>query len=57
MKLSISSTLDNENKLGDIFWCDGGPRADYALFGDAIAFDKNISNKRLRQIIRRHRWH
>lgn len=40
MKLSISSTLDNENRLGDIFWCDGGPRADYALFGDAIAFDK-----------------
>lgn len=33
-------TIENENRLGDIFLCDGGLRADYTLFGDAIAFDE-----------------
>ena len=32
-------TVGVDNKLGDLFWCDGGARADYALFGDVIAFD------------------
>ncbi|KAH9744991.1 protein FAR1-RELATED SEQUENCE [Citrus sinensis] len=32
-------TIDDEHKLGDIFWCDGGCRVDYAIFGDVIAFD------------------
>ncbi|ESR41773.1 hypothetical protein CICLE_v10013892mg, partial [Citrus x clementina] len=32
-------TIDDEHRLGDIFWCDGGCRADYAIFGDVIAFD------------------
>lgn len=32
-------TVGVDNRLGDLFWCDGGVRADYALFGDVIAFD------------------
>lgn len=32
-------TISVDNRLSDLFWCDGGSRADYALFGDVIAFD------------------
>lgn len=32
-------TIDQEHRLGDLFWCDGGARADYAVFGDVLAFD------------------
>ena len=32
-------TINEHNRLGDLFWCDGGARADYALFGDVLAFD------------------
>ncbi|XP_024042986.1 protein FAR1-RELATED SEQUENCE 5 [Citrus clementina] len=32
-------TVTENNRLGDLFWCDGGARADYAIFGDVIAFD------------------
>lgn len=32
-------TVTSSNRLGDLFWCDGGSCADYALFGDVIAFD------------------
>lgn len=32
-------TIDAKNRLGDVFWCDGGSQADYAIFGDVIAFD------------------
>ncbi len=32
-------TIDTSNRLADIFWCDGGSRSDYAIFGDTIAFD------------------
>lgn len=35
----FSYTVNEENKLGDLFWCDGGARADYAIFGDVVAFD------------------
>ncbi|KAH9744126.1 protein FAR1-RELATED SEQUENCE 5 [Citrus sinensis] len=32
-------TVNEDNRLGDLFWCDGGCRADYAVFGDVVAFD------------------
>lgn len=35
-------TIDNENRLGDIFWCDGSSRADYEHFGDAMLLMKHI---------------
>ncbi|KAH9803232.1 protein FAR1-RELATED SEQUENCE 5 [Citrus sinensis] len=32
-------TMTSSNRLGDLFWCDGGSCTYYALFGDVIAFD------------------
>lgn len=32
-------TVNEDNRLGDLFWCDGGARADYVVFGDILAFD------------------
>lgn len=32
-------TVNEDNKLGDLFLCDEGARADYAVFGDVLAFD------------------
>lgn len=32
-------TVNEDNRLGDLFLCDGGARADYAVFGDVLAFD------------------
>lgn len=48
-------TLDSHNRLADLYWCDGGSRADYLCFGDVIAFDStyrtNAYNKPLVLII------
>ncbi|KAK9232375.1 hypothetical protein WN943_022621 [Citrus x changshan-huyou] len=44
-------TLDSENRLSDIFWCDSGMRANFHYFGDVVTFDStyktNAYNKPL----------
>lgn len=32
-------TVDAEGRLEHLFWCDGGSRRDYLVFGDVLAFD------------------
>lgn len=42
-------TVTSSNRLGDLFWCDGGSCADYALFGDVIAFDATYGTNAYRK--------
>ncbi|XP_052291814.1 protein FAR1-RELATED SEQUENCE 5-like [Citrus sinensis] len=42
-------TITSSNRLGDLFWCDGGSCADYALFGDVIAFDATYKTNAYRK--------
>ena len=39
----------SSNRLGDLFWCDGESCADYALFGDVIAFDATYKTNAYRK--------
>ncbi|KAL7234795.1 hypothetical protein ACSBR1_018284 [Camellia fascicularis] len=31
--------VDEENRLNNLFWIDGGSRTDYLCFGDVLMFD------------------
>ncbi|KAH9685713.1 protein FAR1-RELATED SEQUENCE 5 [Citrus sinensis] len=42
-------TVTSSNRLGDLFWCDGRSCADYALFGDVIAFDATYKTNAYRK--------
>ena len=42
-------TITSSNRLGDLFWCDGGSCTDYALFGDVIAFDATYKTNAYRK--------
>ncbi|XP_020236306.1 protein FAR1-RELATED SEQUENCE 5-like [Cajanus cajan] len=35
----VGHTVDDENKLQHLFWCDGMMQMEYEVFGDVLAFD------------------
>lgn len=58
----FAHTINEDNRLGDLFWCDGGCRADYAVFGDVVAFEATYRTNAYRKPfvvllgINHHRW-
>lgn len=41
-KLDVSYTIDDENKLQHLFWCDFESQMNYQVFDDILAFDVHI---------------
>ena len=49
-------TLDEENRLRNLFWTDTFARYDYEQFGDALAFDTTYKKKCIQQTFGCIRW-
>ncbi|KAJ1411473.1 MULE transposase domain [Sesbania bispinosa] len=41
-------TLDPDNRLEHLFWCDGKSQLDYKVFGDVLAFDATYGKNKYR---------